>query len=112
MHSFPSIAEIQEAGTEEEKTKLYKRNLEESRDFDTALRAALGERVAGERNKRLLELENLREFKRSHPTVEHLTPMYVASGAAGDAGLKVLGVDVVVPGMSYLNIRFDSETIL
>ncbi|KAI0133181.1 Extradiol aromatic ring-opening dioxygenase [Hypoxylon sp. NC0597] len=107
VHSFPSIAEIRDAPSDEEKEIARQKVLKESRTFDTHLRAAVTKRDAAERKKALLELESLPEFRRSHPTVEHFTPLLVAAGAAGDAAeIEPLGVDVVEPGMSYLNVRF------
>ena len=38
--------------------------------------------------------------------LQHFTPILVAAGAAGEAIVEPLGVDVVEPGMSYLNVRF------
>ena len=70
VHSFPSIFEIQAASTPDEKTLIHDRNLKESRDFDTYLREALQHRGAVERKTALLGLKKLREFGRSHPTVE------------------------------------------
>ncbi|KAI1651661.1 Extradiol ring-cleavage dioxygenase, class III enzyme, subunit B [Daldinia loculata] len=107
VHSFSSIAEIQDAPSDEARELARQRVLKESRDFDTHLRAAVAKRDATERRGALLQLESLPEFRRSHPTVEHFTPLLVAAGAAGDAEDVVpLGVDVVEPGMSYLNVRF------
>ncbi|OTA94857.1 hypothetical protein M434DRAFT_70566 [Hypoxylon sp. CO27-5] len=107
VHSFSSIAEIRNAPSDEEKEIARQKVLKESRTFDTRLRAAVTKRDAAERKKALLELESLPEFRRSHPTVEHFTPLLVAAGAAGDATeVEPLGVDVVEPGMSYLNVRF------
>ncbi|KAI0848630.1 Extradiol ring-cleavage dioxygenase, class III enzyme, subunit B [Daldinia vernicosa] len=107
VHSFPSIAEIRDAPSNETRELARQKVLKESRDFDAHLRAAVAKRDAAERREALLQLESLPEFRRSHPTVEHFTPLLVAAGAAGDAEDVVpLGVDVVEPGMSYLNVRF------
>ncbi|KAL7625058.1 hypothetical protein AAE478_004272 [Parahypoxylon ruwenzoriense] len=107
VHSFPSIAEIRDAASDEERERARAGVLAESRAFDTHLRAAVAERDAAARAGALLRLESLPEFRRSHPTVEHLTPLLVAAGAAGNAeDVRPLGVDVVEPGMSYLNVRF------
>lgn len=70
VHSFPSIAEIRAAPSEEAKNAACAQVLEESRTFDTRLRAAVTKRGAVERRKALLELESLPEYRRSHPTVE------------------------------------------
>ena len=129
VHSFASIDEIIHAATEEERETIRAKVLAESRDFDTHLRAAVTKKDANERNEALLKLESLYEFKRSHPTVEvrffilkrfeprdclkltcltyqHFTPLLVAAAAAGDADVEALGVDLVDPGFSYLNLRF------
>ncbi|CAI7582787.1 unnamed protein product [Penicillium discolor] len=106
VHSFASIEEIIDAPTEEEREATRVKVLTESRVFDTHLRAAVTKRDAKERNQALLRLETLYEFKRSHPTVEHFTPLLVAAAAAGDADVEALGVDLVDPGFSYLNLRF------
>lgn len=107
VHSFSSIAEIQSAPSDEAKELARKKVLTESRSFDTHLRAAVTKHDAAERKMALLNLEKLPEFRRSHPTVEHFTPLLVAAGAAGDAeSVEPLGVDVVEPGMSYLNVQF------
>ena len=70
VHSFPSIAEIYTAPTEEEREKIREKILQESKTFDIQLRKALARRHAAERRAELLKLESLYEFKRSHPTVE------------------------------------------
>ncbi|KAL4872604.1 hypothetical protein BDV12DRAFT_182944 [Aspergillus spectabilis] len=106
VHSFTSIGEIRDAPTDEEREATRAKVLAESRAFDTYLREAVTKRSANERNEALLKLVDLYEFKRSHPTVEHFTPLLVAAAAAGDADVEPLGVDIVEPGMSYLNLRF------
>ncbi|KAF2109961.1 Extradiol ring-cleavage dioxygenase, class III enzyme, subunit B [Lophiotrema nucula] len=106
VHSFASIAEIHSAKTEEDKRTVADRVLAESRTFDSKIREALSKHNAGERSAALFKLEELPEFKRSHPTVEHFTPLLVAAGAADDSSAEPLGVDVVRPGFSYLNVRF------
>ncbi|KAJ0123923.1 hypothetical protein J7T55_012395 [Diaporthe amygdali] len=105
VHSFASIAEIFQAGPERENV-VRENVLTESRKFDTELRNAVTKRNAAERKQALLKLESLQEFRRSHPTVEHFTPLLVAAGAAGDSDVEPVGKDIVEPGMSYLNIRF------
>ncbi|KAJ4294453.1 hypothetical protein N0V90_008144 [Kalmusia sp. IMI 367209] len=105
-HSFASIAEIGQATTEEEQASTRDKVLRETRTFDKHLRNALASRDSAKRREALLQLEQLLEFKRSHPTVEHFTPLLVAAGAAGDAEAQVLGIDVVEPGFSFLNVRF------
>ncbi|KAL3473946.1 Extradiol ring-cleavage dioxygenase, class III enzyme, subunit B [Aspergillus californicus] len=106
VHSFASIEEIRDALTDEEREITRAKVLTESRAFDTHLREAVTKKDARERSEALLKLEDLYEFKRSHPTVEHFTPLLVAAGAAGDAEVTPLGVDLVEPGFSYLNLRF------
>ncbi|KAL5341678.1 Extradiol ring-cleavage dioxygenase, class III enzyme, subunit B [Aspergillus crustosus] len=91
---------------DEEREATRAKVLAESKAFDKHLRAAVTKKSAKERSEALLKLEDLYEFKRSHPTVEHFTPLWVAAGAAGDAEVEPLGVDIVEPGMSYLNLRF------
>ncbi|KAI1495437.1 Extradiol ring-cleavage dioxygenase, class III enzyme, subunit B [Biscogniauxia marginata] len=106
VHSFASIEEIHQARSEEEKDEATQKVLAESRVFNTQLRDAVTKRNAANRKAALLKLESIYEFRRSHPTVEHFTPLLVAAGAAGDADVDIVGEDIVEPGMSYLNVRF------
>lgn len=143
VHSFDSIEEIY-TSKEELKEAARERVQKESVNFDRALRGALSNVSAVERRAALLALEDLSEFKRSHPTVEvsnaasetsgwtstfvgfslacsailthalprsitqHLTPLLVSSGAAGDAQVTQLGAELVEPGFSYANYKFQS----
>jgi aromatic ring-opening dioxygenase catalytic subunit (LigB family) len=142
VHSFDSIEEIY-TSKEELKEAARKHVLKESVNFDRALKGALSNVSAVERRAALLALEDLPEFKRSHPTVEvsnvasenfwrdihirllfsrllylthalprsliqHLTPLLVSSGAAGDAQVTQLGAELVEPGFSYANYKFQS----
>lgn len=70
VHSFASIGEIYQAGSEQERKDTTEKVLAESRTFDTQLQNAVIKRDAAERKAALLKLESLYEFKRSHPTVE------------------------------------------
>ncbi|KAH8199727.1 hypothetical protein TruAng_006135 [Truncatella angustata] len=106
VHSFTSREEIQQASTEEEKKAVAAQVLQESMTFDEALRDAVAKVSPEKRKAALLELESLPEFRRSHPTVEHFTPLLVAAGAAGDAQVEPLGENIVEAGFSYLNLRF------
>lgn len=106
VHSFASLAEIAAETTAAGRAATTAKVLQESRTLDDRIRAATTIRNADERRAALLALEPLYEFKRSHPTVEHFTPLLVAAGAAGDADVEVLGEDVVEPGFSYINFRF------
>ncbi|EPE04089.1 aromatic ring-opening dioxygenase [Ophiostoma piceae UAMH 11346] len=106
VHSFASVAEIAAETTEAGRDAVTKKVLHESRVLDDHIREATAKTAAQDRKEALLALEPLYEFKRSHPTVEHFTPLLVAAGAAGDAPVKVLGEDVIDPGFSYINLRF------
>ncbi|KAJ5199747.1 Extradiol ring-cleavage dioxygenase class III enzyme subunit B [Penicillium cf. griseofulvum] len=106
VHSFASIAEITNAPTEEEREATQALVISKSRTFDTNLRAAVTKKDAKKGAEALLKLETLYEFKRSHPTVEHFTPLLIAAAAAGDAEIEALGIDLVEPAFSYLNLRF------
>lgn len=70
VHSFASLEEIQQAPTENERNKIREKVLLESISFDNSIRGALANKNAADRKAALLKLENLFEFKRSHPTVE------------------------------------------
>ena len=105
VHSFDSLGEIHQA-KEEDRQAATARVLAESKTFDNALREAVTISNPQERKEALLKLELLPEFKRSHPTVEHFTPLLVASGAAGHAEIESVGTNIVEPGMSYVNYRF------
>ncbi|KAI5865488.1 Extradiol ring-cleavage dioxygenase, class III enzyme, subunit B [Durotheca rogersii] len=108
VHSFEAIASIRDAATDAERERVRDLVLAESRAFDAALRAALAAKGARAREQALLRLAaDGPALRRCHPTVEHFTPLLVAAGAATDADEAVpLGVNVVEPGMSYLNVRF------
>ncbi|KAL1896339.1 hypothetical protein Sste5346_004724 [Sporothrix stenoceras] len=106
VHSFSSLAEIAAETTDEGRAATTAKVLQESRTLDDQIRAATLLQNGDERRAALLALEPLYEFKRSHPTVEHFTPLLVAAGASGDADVEVLGEDVVEPGFSYINFRF------
>lgn len=105
VHSFDSIGEIHQSN-EEERQAVRAKVLAESKTFDAALRQAVTKQDLQERKDALLKLEELPEFKRSHPTVEHFTPLLVAAGAAGHAEVESVGINIVEPGMSYVNYRF------
>ena len=70
VHSFASIGAIQQAATDEERKLVREKVLAESRSFDSHLRDAVTKGNATERKAALLKLEDLPEFRRSHPTVE------------------------------------------
>lgn len=70
VHSFESIGEIRQAADGKEKESKAEQVLRETRDFDNAIRQALAHDSYADRRTALLQLESLRDFKRSHPTVE------------------------------------------
>ena len=74
VHSFASLDEIRGANNEGERAAIRAKVLTESKDFDRSIRGALSLPESRERNAALLRLENLAEFKRSHPTVEVRPP--------------------------------------
>ncbi|KAL4794002.1 Extradiol ring-cleavage dioxygenase, class III enzyme, subunit B [Aspergillus venezuelensis] len=106
VHLFASIQEIADAAGEEKRKAVRAKVLAESTRFDEHLRNAVTKKNARVRQEALLELEGLYEFRRSHPIVEHFTLLLVATGAARDAEAFPLGVDLIEPGLSYLNLRF------
>ena len=110
VHSFPGIAEVQ-AASAEDRPAVRERVRQEAAIFDAALRAAASRHGLAGRKQALLDLEKLPEFKRAHPTVEHLTPVYVAAAAAGDARVETVGKDVIDPGFTYTNFRFTSASV-
>ena len=69
-HSFASIAEIGQATTDEERASTRDKVIRETRTFDKHIRNALAIQNSAKRREALLNLEQLFEFKRSHPTVE------------------------------------------
>jgi 4,5-DOPA dioxygenase extradiol len=105
VHSFESLGEIQ-ASSEVDREAATAKVLAESKTFDAALGQAVTKEDPVQRKEALLKLESLPEFKRSHPTVEHFTPLLVAAGAAGKAEVESIGISIVEPGMSYVNYRF------
>ncbi|KAF1846050.1 uncharacterized protein K460DRAFT_355776 [Cucurbitaria berberidis CBS 394.84] len=72
VHSFPSIHIMRETSTKEDKETTATKILAESGAFDTHLWETI---------------EELYEFKRLYPTVEHFTPLLVADGAASKDAL-------------------------
>jgi aromatic ring-opening dioxygenase catalytic subunit (LigB family) len=70
VHSFLSIAEIRNAPNDVERAAIRDMVLAESQNFDRHLRDALSIADSKQRTSALLALEELFEFKRSHPTVE------------------------------------------
>jgi len=53
--------------------------------FDSALKEAVTNVTSGEERKtKLAELLHRNDARRAHPTFEHLLPVHIASGAAGD----------------------------
>ena len=69
VHSFSSIDEIRSA-PDASRNDIRAKVLAESTSFDRSIRAALSVTDSKERNAAILRLEDLYEFKRSHPTVE------------------------------------------
>ncbi|KAF7731983.1 hypothetical protein EC973_007088 [Apophysomyces ossiformis] len=61
------------------------------KDFDAVAEKVICQLKGEERKKAAGELNNHQAFRESHPTAEHLTPLYVAIGAAGnDQGIRLL----------------------
>lgn len=79
VHSFTSLEEIREAPADK-KDEVREKVLAESKSFDKHIRAAVTKKDPVERKAALLKLEDLYEFKRSHPTVEvSLYPLRAAA---------------------------------
>lgn len=54
-----------------------------AKTFDEALRVAMEAPVA-ERDEKMLELARRKDARQAHPSFEHLLPVHVAAGAAGE----------------------------
>ncbi|KAF1824403.1 aromatic ring-opening dioxygenase LigB subunit [Dissoconium aciculare CBS 342.82] len=53
--------------------------------FDEALRVAVEEPAPADRQKAMAELLKRPDARRAHPTFEHLLPIHIAAGAAGES---------------------------
>lgn len=60
------------------------------RQFDKAVTEAVQVHDPQERKDVMFDLVNHMGFRASHPTADHFVPIYVAGGAGGDGGTKVL----------------------
>jgi 4,5-DOPA dioxygenase extradiol len=52
--------------------------------FDEALREAAESLSASERDWKMMELLKREDARKAHPTFEHLLPIHIGAGAAGD----------------------------
>lgn len=55
-----------------------------SSTFDDALKYAATSVPEG-RKEKMMELMKRSDFRQAHPTLDHILPMYVAAGAAGES---------------------------
>jgi len=114
VHSFPGIRSVQAAEPASRQAKEAE-VLDWTKSFDNALRQTIaippseeGSRTDEhvERDAAAIKVGDHPAFQLSHPTAEHLTPLYVAIGAAGGDAGRTVGSDFYTPGMAYTNWRF------
>jgi aromatic ring-opening dioxygenase catalytic subunit (LigB family) len=75
-----------------------------SSTFDDALKdAAMSD--PEEREEKMMELLKRSDGRRAHPTLDHILPMYVAAGAAGESSGKQLWTMLEV-SLSWAQYRF------
>jgi len=78
-----------------------------SKAFDDWLDAAVVDSTPAQRVEQLLEWSAAPAARQAHPREEHLIPLMVAVGAAGDdAALRVYHEDAFMGGISVSNFRF------
>lgn len=73
--------------------------------FDEALRDAVEQEDAASREKAMTELLSRKDLKKAHPSADHLMPIYVGAGAAGeDKGTRLF--TLAEGSMSWAQYRF------
>jgi len=60
------------------------------KEFDKAVLSAAGVTDTASRKTALLDLTKHKGFRLAHPRPDHFVPIYVAAGAGGDGGAKIL----------------------
>lgn len=74
--------------------------------FDEALREAVERSSGEERRKGMLGLLGRRDLRQAHPSLEHLLPIFVAAGAAGEDEVGKRLWTLGEGSMSWAQFRF------
>lgn len=80
--------------------------LDYAKTFDVALKESVVNATSGEdRKKKLAEVVKRSDARKAHPTFEHLLPVHIAAGAAGDDKATQLWT-LAEGSMSWAQYRF------